>query len=190
MDTIGTNKETIKFPLTNSTKVFVIDKDDLQLVMSLGPWSLHNQGYVMRSFHGVYFLHNLLNPPTNGLENDHIDRDRLNNSRSNLRLVTHQQNTYNQGLKTSNTTGCPNVSWDKEKEMWIVRIRINGEKKFIGRYRDFELACKVSNETMEARNNGSEIIKPKRQKKQKYQSKAVIHLLDFGSPLEKTKIKT
>ena len=29
---------------------------------------------------------------------DHIDGDKLNNMRSNLRMVTHQQNRYNKGL--------------------------------------------------------------------------------------------
>ena len=30
---------------------------------------------------------------------DHIDRDRLNNNLSNLRMVTYQQNTFNKGAK-------------------------------------------------------------------------------------------
>lgn len=49
---------------------------------------------------------------------DHADRDRSNNSRSNLRIVTHQQNQWNR-------TGARGYSWNKQCQKWQAYIRIN-----------------------------------------------------------------
>lgn len=59
---------------------------------------------------------------------DHINRDSLDNRLSNLRLVTHGQNTMNQGKLTTRSTSSryKGVSYDKNLKKWkaaIGRIR-------------------------------------------------------------------
>jgi len=44
-------------------------------------------------------------PTAEGLEVDHIDRDRKNNNASNLRWVTRQVNCQNMGMYKTNTSG-------------------------------------------------------------------------------------
>jgi hypothetical protein len=65
----------------------------------------------------VYFLENGVIP--DHLEIDHIDRDRNNNSRDNLRIVTHAVNMRNTSLQVNNQSGVTGVNYkeifDKRK---------------------------------------------------------------------------
>jgi len=81
----------------------------------------------------VYKLHN---PEWNIEESstnnsiDHIDRNKLNNNIENLRLVTHQQNQWNNGGKC--------YYWHKSANKWQVRIQLNGNKIYGGLFEDEE----------------------------------------------------
>ena len=52
---------------------------------------------------------------------DHIDRNKLNNNITNLRVVSHQQNQFNKN--------CKGYCYDKRHNSYRVQITINGEKK-------------------------------------------------------------
>ncbi len=68
-----------------------------------------------------------------GKEVDHIDRNPVNNQRrNNLRPATRSQNTMNQGLRSSNTSGYKGVNWNKASRKYIARIFINGERIYLG----------------------------------------------------------
>ena len=77
----------------------LVDDEDLPLVERLR-WSRSN-GYAQHSRWEkgvcVYrtMMHRLILPPPVGLVIDHIDGNRLNNQRSNLRLASQQQNSWN-----------------------------------------------------------------------------------------------
>ena len=60
------------------------------------------------------------------LEVDHIDRDRSNNKVSNLRMVTHQENNYNQGAK--------GYSWHKQRGKWQAQICVDGKRTHLGMF--------------------------------------------------------
>ena len=71
----------------------------------------------------------------NGYESviNHIDLDKLNNSASNLEIVSPRENTNKKHIKSSsNSVG---VSWHKEKNKWISQIFINGKLKFLGYFK-------------------------------------------------------
>jgi len=75
------------------------------------------------------FLHRrILNAPKH-LVVDHIDGDVTNNKRSNLRLCTQQQNTYNQGPKSGRFKG---VYFKKDRNKFRAEIRIKGKKTHLG----------------------------------------------------------
>lgn len=58
-------------------------------------------------------------------EVDHIDRDILNNQRSNLREVTTSQNGHNKIAPITNTSGYKGVHWNKQKNKWQARLTIS-----------------------------------------------------------------
>ena len=79
---------------TNSDCVAVIDKPDLQII---GPhsWFLGSCGYLVGSTFskGKFRLHEkIMGTPPGGLVVDHIDGNKLNNRRVNLRFVTRAEN--------------------------------------------------------------------------------------------------
>lgn len=56
---------------------------------------------------------------------DHRDGDKLNNAISNLRIVTHQQNQWNQ-------TKAKGYYFNKRAQKWNAQIRLNGKPIYLG----------------------------------------------------------
>lgn len=89
--------------------------------------SVNSMGYRHFTLNNKIYLEHrkiweMFNPPIpKGMMIDHIDRDRLNNLLSNLRLVTPKGNQQNQEGR--------GYSWDRSCERWKARIVVN--KKFI-----------------------------------------------------------
>jgi hypothetical protein len=73
-------------------------------------------------------------------EVDHIDRDRSNNTWSNLKEVSRSCNMRNTGLFSTNKTGVKGVFWDKGHKRWQSQVTVNNTRKLIGRYKTFEEA--------------------------------------------------
>lgn len=77
----------------------------------------------------------------NGLIVDHQDNNKLNNNLSNLQLVTNRYNASKD--KKGGTSKYTGVSWNKERNKWISEIKINGKRKYLGRFK-CELAAAVA----------------------------------------------
>jgi len=124
-----------------------------QIVNKAG--SARTDGYLRLGINGkeyaihrlVFFMHNGYLPKII----DHIDNNYLNNKIENLREATQSQNLQNSKLSKNNTSGIKNVSWDKEKNKWLVSIKIknNGKSQYIGYYADIELAELIAIEARE-----------------------------------------
>lgn len=71
---------------------------------------------------------------------DHINRNTLDNRRSNLRIATRSQNQHNRGKSRNNTSGFKGVSFLKNSNRWIARISIEKQNKFLGRFMTAEEA--------------------------------------------------
>ncbi len=67
-----------------------------------------------------------------GIKPDHIDRYKLNNCRSNLRLTQH--NAKNTGLRKDNKTGLKGVQFYKATGKYRARIMIDGIDKSLGHF--------------------------------------------------------
>lgn len=85
--------------------------------------------------HRVAFAHYYGRWPT---EVDHINRDRSDNRITNLREVTHRENSINRGVQSNNTSGVAGVTWSKSKMKWTAHIKHNGRQKHLGTFSCFE----------------------------------------------------
>ena len=61
-----------------------------------------------------------------GMHPDHINRNKLDNRRENLRFVTFSQNQYNRASR--------NRGYDERYGRFRARIQINGKVEYIGTY--------------------------------------------------------
>lgn len=127
-------------------KFTIVDDEDFEALVKW-KWSVTGSGYVTGSIKdtatGMYkpvLMHRLLLKTPDGMEGDHINNNKFDNRKANLRNCTPAQNMMNRGLSSLNTTGFKGVSWDKERGKWAVRMRINGRMTHIGRFEDIQEA--------------------------------------------------
>jgi hypothetical protein len=61
---------------------------------------------------------------------DHINGNRIDNRRANLRIATAQQNAHNARISSRNTSGFKGAH--RDRKWWKAQIRINGKNKNLG----------------------------------------------------------
>ena len=110
----------------------IIDLDDIDKVKDF-KWYLNDNGYVLCN-NPKTRLHRLIMNPSDGMVVDHINRNRVDNRKSNLRICTNQQNSVNVNVSRNNTSGTTGVNYDKRSSKWQAYININGERKHLGYY--------------------------------------------------------
>lgn len=75
---------------------------------------------------------------------DHINRNRLDNRKCNLRLCTQQENMRNVGLRSDNKSGVKGVHFCKTRRKWVAQIKVDLNKYLLlGRFLDFDDAIKA-----------------------------------------------
>jgi hypothetical protein len=77
---------------------------------------------------------------------DHINGDPLDNRRSNLRVVTHAQNSQNRKSQVGSTSKYCGVSWNRFEGKWRVAIMVNGHRILVGHFRTEEEAGQAAAE--------------------------------------------
>ena len=77
---------------------------------------------------------------------NHIDFDRANNNINNLEIVTFRENTNQKHLKSSSKY--VGVCWDKNRNKWNSKIRINGKMVNLGRFENELDASKAYQEKL------------------------------------------
>lgn len=96
--------------------------------------------YKIHQLVAMMFLNHL--PCKHELYVDHIDRNKLNNNVNNLRIITPKESISNRNIKK--TSKFNSISYDKQRNKWVLRKNINGIYKFIGRYNTEEEANKIN----------------------------------------------
>jgi hypothetical protein len=109
-------------------------------------WFIAKEGYVgfnqhENGSHRAVLLHHLVLPGSPGMDRDHINRDKLDNRRENLRLVSRSINIMNAGPRRDNTSGIRGVSWNESRKRWRAAIQIDGKQVHLGRFKTLDEAA-------------------------------------------------
>ncbi len=85
-------------------------------------------------------MHRVINKTPKGMDTDHINRDKLDNRKSNLRSVTRTINQYNRYIRKDNKSGYQGVYWDKSREIWSAYIDFNHKRLWLGYFENIKEA--------------------------------------------------
>lgn len=126
------------------TIIVKIDNDDLEKCSKLTWHYAKNKDskYIQTRVKGKMIkLHRyIMNIDNSSLLVDHINRDTLDNRKSNLRICTYQQNSFNKSIRIDNTSGITGVSFHKINNKWRAKIKYNNLTIHLGYFEDINEA--------------------------------------------------
>jgi hypothetical protein len=131
------SRSVVRIPLAEVDSFALVDPRDAHLAD--WAWRLHTDGYAVRyerSGRSVYLHREVLGLRSgDGLQCDHINRDRLDCRRANLRVVTNAQNSQNRPKRSGNYRG---AYFHPKRQKWIARVKLDYQPYWLGFY-DSEL---------------------------------------------------
>lgn len=138
MSTLNRQGTALSFLLLANPKI-KLDEEDLHKFGFYLAF-INEAGYVMISQGKKYErLHRvILGLPAEWV--DHINRDRLDNRRINLRTVTATENNRNRSISCANKSGVKGVSFCNTRKKWIAYVSKNGKNLNLGGFIDKEAA--------------------------------------------------
>ena len=90
-------------------------------------------------------MHRIILIPKEGFVIDHINGNKLDNRKENLRYCLHCENTRNSKINSRNKTGYKGVIWHKRDKKFQANIRINGKRIHLGYFIKAEDAARAYN---------------------------------------------
>lgn len=117
-----------------------ISVEDIDIVSKL-KWGMTGAGYAHGSLLNgkKILLHRYI--LETGNEVDHINGDKLDNRRSNLREATSSQNKMNKGSQSNNNTGYKGIR--RNGKGYCAKINANGENFYLGQFKNKEDAARA-----------------------------------------------
>lgn len=123
----------------------IIDIEDLERCKPY-KWTLRNDGYVStkKNYKGIK-LHRFIANTPEGMHTDHINRNRLDNRKDNLRICSQQENNKNKGLYSVNKTGHRGIEVREmtTKTVYLSVIRFEGKSHHLGSFDNIDDAIKA-----------------------------------------------
>lgn len=127
----------------NTGNEFFFD-DDMSNILNQYRWREDKSGYLYSTT--KVFAHRLvLKYVPDDMIVDHINHNRRDNTRCNLRLATYMQNNWNRSPVQNKSSKYKGVGWHKKSNKWQVRICVNGSRYHLGCFDTEEEAAKIYN---------------------------------------------
>lgn len=123
---------------------FLFDPDDLWIIKSR-TWYKDKDGYLASNylFNGklcfLMFHREVIKAPAGSVV-DHINRDKCDNRKCNLRLCSRSENNMNRNRFANNTSGVAGVYYEAGRDRWVANIVCRHQRVYIGRYKTKEEA--------------------------------------------------
>jgi hypothetical protein len=126
-------------PLTKGHEA-IIDAADVPLVEGRR-WSMSGPGYAQ--WKGGVYLHRMILglEAGDGRFADHINGNKLDCRRANLRAATMAQNVQNRPARSDNSSGIKGVSFDRSRGLWTAEVKSGRVRIRCGRFASKEAAA-------------------------------------------------
>lgn len=120
----------------------LVDDEDYGLLNNWN-WYQDNHGYARGWVDGKHTrLHRLIMSRPKAMV-DHINGNRLDNRRSNLRVVSPSQNAINKKIRKDSKTGIRGIRHRQQYNKWQARITKDGKRISLGHFNTKEEAAKA-----------------------------------------------
>jgi hypothetical protein len=133
-------------PRAKRQGVALVDVSDAEAI-SAYRWGMHGKGYARRTIRvgrktrPVLMHRDLLGlTPGDGVQVDHVNGDKLDNRRANLRVCTQAQNQQN----NYHDRPYRGTYWDAQSNCWRAQVRLAGKPHNLGRFAAREEAAAVA----------------------------------------------
>lgn len=130
---------------SNTNKLFMFDKDDYDLIKDFCWRENVTTGYIITSYNKKtnYALHRMIMDVKDDEYIDHINRNKADNRKVNLRICTIQQNNCNKDHSNNYSSGHKGISWNKAMNKWETYIDKNYQRVRLGYFSDLNEAIQV-----------------------------------------------
>ncbi len=128
-----------KLKINNSSISAIVDDEDYEM-LKLFPWSFNPNGYIRTT---VYLpdkkmtirLHRIIINAPKEMSVDHINHNKLDNRKQNLRVCTHQQNHMNRKPDKNTSSKFKGVSFIKKNKNWVAYIYFGENRYHLGTFK-------------------------------------------------------
>ena len=104
-------------------------------------WNKHKEYIATRNVSGYILFHRLvMDISDENIAVDHINHNKSDNRKNNLRIATRSGNATNRPPYEKSVSGYSGVTFDKTKNKWLVRIYINHKQVNLGCYDNLDEA--------------------------------------------------
>lgn len=129
----------------SQNKYALVDDEDYEYI-NQWKWYYH-KGYAVRNQNKKQIsMHRVITNCFGDIDIDHINRNRADNRKSNLRICNDSLNQANTSKKTTNTSGYKGVSWNKQANKWTAQITVNNSRIHLGYFDNKETAARKYDE--------------------------------------------
>lgn len=133
--------------VSNRDNLYIlVDDEDYDRVTKY-TWSIGTTGYPRANinYKNTRIHRFILNLDKNDPHVDHIDHDKLNNCKSNLRIVSPKENNYNSIKREGSSSIYKGVSFSEDSRKWRAAIGKDKKTYYLGMYDTEEDAARAYN---------------------------------------------
>lgn len=130
----------------SQNKLTLVENNDFKKVNQYKWFYQHGYAATHQVDGKFIYLHRFLLDATKGDIVDHINRNKLDNRRSNLRFITQSQNVFNSKILTTNKSGYRGVYYKKDAKKWCARIEIAKKLHYLGYFNNPKEAAAAYNQ--------------------------------------------
>jgi len=136
-------------------KFALVDDDDYDEINQYN-WCF-SHGYAVRFVRipqgkqKIQLMHRIITNCPDGFELDHVNHNKLDNRKDNLRICSKSENSHNQKVRTyAKTSIYKGVCFDKHANKWRARIKLNNKHKNLGLFEnEIDAAIAYNNAAIE-----------------------------------------